>query len=245
MSEALDWENDLGTLGREIGGGTSKRLGSAIHAVFMLAAMIMAGEAGAQGGPCLSNCGDYELPPIVVTPGGDGGGWSPSDPCGGYSCNGGGNDVPPDDSGAPSTPPRPTACESFLRANQPPQGCKIRAEIEGPAFGSGCNFSTPAFHSGLIQYTRHFAAACNMQMQCYWAFEDKGYCDGRVREEAYAGCATVSSSAAERAACVDSAGSFANNMAENTVGMNMMPHSVVRANVACARWKGEYYAVCR
>lgn len=234
---------EIASIGTELSTRRMRTLRGAIRAVFTLVAMASAGGAVAQGGVCQTGCDDDELPPWIITPGDGGGGWSPSDPCGGFSCDGGGNDVPPDEGGGSNPPRQPTACESFLTANQPPQGCRINERTREPAFGSGCNFSAPAFMPTYMSYTRHFAAACNMQMQCYWAFDEKQYCDGRVREEAYAGCSTHSSSSEERAACVDKAGSFVSGMTENA--MNLMPFSVIRANVACARWKGEYDAVCR
>lgn len=241
MSEAAVWETDLGTLGREIGREKSKRLGSAINAVFALIATIAAGEAGAQGGPCLTNCGDHTLPPIIVTPGG-GGGSGPYDPCAGGGC---GNDVPPDQGGAPTTPPQLSRCEQFLRYSQPPVGCRATSAPEMPSFGRGCNFTHPAFVQPYVGYQRQFSAACNMQMQCYWSLDDKSYCNDQIRQEAYAGCANFSPTNDDRAACVDKATSFISSLVGNPRGLNMMGFEEIRASVACVKWKGEFDAACR
>ena len=243
--EKVDLALDLVSIGREVSTQRMRTLRCAIRAVFVLIALSAVNGAMAQGGPCLSGCDDDQLPPWIITPGGSGGGWQPHDPCGGFSCNGGGNDVPPDEGGGSGAPPQPTACENFLRTNRPPSGCTLASRIEEPAFGRGCNFFSPSFLPMFQPYVRHFAAACNMQMQCYWTTEDKRYCDDRVSEEAYGGCASQASTSAERAACVDKAGSFTHYMAEKTKDINMMPYPVVRTNVECARWKGRYHAVCR
>ena len=97
-----------------------RTLRGAIRAVFSLVALAAAGGALAQGGVCLSGCDDDQLPPWVITPGGGGdGGWSPPDPCGGFSCDGGGNDVPPDEGGWGNPVPTPVSGTVFKVPRQP------------------------------------------------------------------------------------------------------------------------------
>lgn len=94
---------DLASLGREVGATRSRTVRMAIRAAFALVAMTGTGSALAQGGICLSNCGDgggQPLEPISISA--FVGVW---DPCGGGWCNnGGGNDDPPDEGGAMVVP---------------------------------------------------------------------------------------------------------------------------------------------
>jgi hypothetical protein len=242
MSEAAVWETDLGTLGREIGREKSRRLGSAINAVFALIAMIAAGEAGAQGGPCQTNCGDHTLPPIIVTPGG-GGGSGPSDPCAGGGC---GSDVPPDEGGAPGGPGTPTVCEQFLNANPKPPRCSAQTTPKTPSFGAGCNFRTPVFNSPMIAHQDLFFNACNLQPQCYWNVGDERYCNGLIRERANSDCiANATRFRTPVAACVDKIDTLMHYIVNDPVGLNMMRFQDIRDSVECTRWRGAYHEACR
>lgn len=98
---------DLQSIGREIGARRMRSVGAAVRAVFSLASMVVASDALAQGGPCLTSCDDGGwLPGWIITPPGDNGGFGGNDPCGGHWCDGGGgNDIPPDDVGGGTTTP--------------------------------------------------------------------------------------------------------------------------------------------
>ena len=96
---------DLQSIGREIGIRQMRSVGMAVRAIFAMASMVAATNALAQGGPCLTNCGDWMPGWDIAPPGGSGGGFGGNDPCGGNWCDGGGgNDVPPDEGGAGGMP---------------------------------------------------------------------------------------------------------------------------------------------
>lgn len=92
---------DLSSIGREIGTGRLRSVATAVRAVIALAAVFGASSAMAQGGICLSDCGDsYPGGWDIYGGGGAGGGTGGiggGDPCGWGGCGGG--DGPPDQGG--------------------------------------------------------------------------------------------------------------------------------------------------
>ena len=243
MSSTAAADIDLRTLGCEIGSRKSYRLDTAIRAAFALAAMIAAAKAGAQGAPCLTNCGDHALPPIIVTPGGSGG-ITPTDPCPGNNC-GPGNDVPPDQGGA-TGPQQPTVCERFLNLNPKPRTCSASIPPEMPTFGAGCNFHSPAFNTTLIAWEGVFFNACNLQPQCYWNLGDENYCNQLIREKANEDCvAQATRFHTPLSACVDKTDTFMSQLVNSPRSINMMTFQDIRNSVECTRWRAGYHEACR